>query len=47
MTKKLLSDIVETHFIELKKFEKSRKDYNNKLVPAIPFKITAPEKGAK
>ncbi len=39
MTKKLLSDIVEIHFIELKKFEKSKKDYNNKLHRWLSFLI--------
>ncbi len=38
-TKKLLSDIVEIHFIELKKFEKSKKDYNNKLHRWLSFLI--------
>jgi len=39
ITKKLLSDIVEIHFIELKKFEKSKKDYNNKLHRWLSFLI--------
>ena len=39
VTKKLLSDIVEIHFIELKKFEKSKKDYNNKLHRWLSFLI--------
>ncbi len=39
MTKKLLSDIVEIHFIELKRFEKSKKDYNNKLHRWLSFLI--------
>jgi len=39
VTKKLLRDIVEIHFIELKKFEKSKKDYNNKLHRWLSFLI--------
>lgn len=38
-TKKCLSDIVEIHFIELPKFAKSKKDYNNKLHRWLSFLI--------
>ncbi|MEG1254404.1 Rpn family recombination-promoting nuclease/putative transposase [Clostridium sp.] len=39
ITKKLLSDIVEIHFIELEKFRKCEKDYNNKLHRWLSFLI--------
>ncbi|MEG0306476.1 MAG: Rpn family recombination-promoting nuclease/putative transposase [Clostridium sp.] len=39
ITKKMLSDIVEIHFIELKKFGNIEKDYSNKLHRWLSFLI--------
>ncbi|MEG2017381.1 MAG: Rpn family recombination-promoting nuclease/putative transposase [Clostridium sp.] len=37
ITKRLLTDVVEIRFIELRKFAKSQKDYNNKLHRWLSF----------